>query len=315
MAAAAGRRNILRELTSISDQGIRNNSENAIVTATPTSPEETVIQLRGHHKKSATYNYGAADPVFFKTPTKSPKKSSVMQRLYTPPKMSLVRSSPRKHATTLLNKDDASCSTSDKQTKLRRLQNFQPKVELEKTIKALSYSQLIDLIAGSAKVSPEIEKMFSSMLPWPDLAPVIEHLSTLQRNVFKSYPRNIWGSQDSSFCYLRVRTHLELFKKECLRLCNQFMESQHWPTFFEFVFVALKLSIKLPNWENVAHNKIKMTCLKYLVSHFVDALNKADLEHDALCEIAERIKEFADHPEVTTAISCAEDLLKKSVVS
>lgn len=51
-----------------------------------------------------------------------------------------------------------------------------------------------------------------TLVPVPDLTPIEARLKVLQHNVLKSFPRNIWGNQDGSFSFLRVRVHLEAFK-------------------------------------------------------------------------------------------------------
>ncbi|KFM76116.1 hypothetical protein X975_01033, partial [Stegodyphus mimosarum] len=313
MAGAAGRRNILRELIAVSDRGDGTNYQNSSFPLTPPSPDETVIQHRGQCRKSATYKYDAPDPVFFKTPTKSPKKFLLSQKS-TPNKATALRSSPRKRLNLtpekVQNVEVELAEVSCRNFKKIKLQNFKYDLTLEKGIKALSHAQLVQLVTETANISPEIHQIFCKFLPVPDLTPVAERLYMLQRNVYKSFPRNVWGSQDSSFCYVRVRTHLEAFKRECLELCRQFMDSQHWPTVFEYILLALKLTMGLPNWTSVAHNKIKSSCIKQLIAHCATALKKSKVDEHAVSEIIERLKDLDDDPAVKACINLAKDLVK-----
>lgn len=300
MAGGAGRRNILRELTSLGEGGI--TIPNTLLPLTPTSPDESLIQLRGYHRKSATYNYDATDPVFFKTPTKSPKKSTVLHS--TPTKITVIRSSPRKKLNLTPSK------LKQNEAKMLKLHNMNHVVNIEKNIKALSHAQLVQLINDVAKVSPCIKETLSSLVPVPDLKPIEERLHALQRNVLKSFPRNIWGNQDGSFCFLRVRAHLEAFKKECLEYCRQFMESQHWPSIFRFILIAWKIALDLPNWSTVAHNKIKSSCIRYLATQCLNAFKKSKIDEASLNEIIQRMEELGNDFEIKTCVTYARDLIK-----
>ncbi|GFT19645.1 uncharacterized protein NPIL_659181 [Nephila pilipes] len=314
MAGAAGQRNILREIIIVGEGDGATHQLSELSPLNPVSPDETVIQERGLHKKSPTYNYGAPDPVFFKTPTKSPKKIPFHSRFCTPTKTTPVRSSPRKRINTSpsplkFNESVISEMTiSSKRLKRGHLINTRPELHLEKGLKALSHAQLVQLITDSAKYSSDVEQLINKLMPIPDLAPCEEQLSKLKHNIFKSFPRNVWGSRDSSFCFLRVRTHLEVFKKECLEMCHHFMDSQYWPAVFEFIFIAWKYTMELPDWDNVTHNKIKSLCMKQLASQCISALKKANLDKPALSEVIESMQEFASEPAIETCITFAKQL-------
>ncbi|GBL74832.1 hypothetical protein AVEN_243681-1 [Araneus ventricosus] len=312
MAGSAGRRNILRELGQLANgSGIHSPLQEA----SPISPDETVIQQRGLRRKSPTYNYDAPDPVFFKTPTKSPKKS----RFLTPTKTTPVRSSPRKRPNGTPDKMRFSeagiseISLTSKCYKKSPLKNVKPGLQLEKGLKALSHNQLVELIADSINCNPEIEGVINKMLPVPDLAPAEERLHKLKQNVFRSYPRNVWGSQDSSFCFMRIKTHLEAFKKDCLEMCQLYMDSEHWPTAFEFIFAAWKYTSELPDWDYTYHNRIKSVCMKHLAAQCITALKKANLDKPALAEIIERMQEYASESAVKPCIAFAVKLMEEMV--
>lgn len=313
MAGSAGRRNILREIVIVGEGDGATFQLSELSSLDPVSPDETVIQQRGLLKKSSTYNYDAPDPVFFKTPTKSPKKIPFHLRFCTPTKTTPVRSSPRKRLNASPNQFNESgigeMTISCKRLKGRHLQNVKPGLLLGKGLKALSHAQLVQLITDAANLSPEVEQLVNKLLPFPDLTPAEEQLTKLKHNVYKSFPRNVWGSRDSAFCFLRVRTHLEVFKKECLEMCHHFMDSQYWPAVFEFIFIAWKLTMELPDWDSASHNKIKSLCMKQLASQYVNALKKANLDKPALSEVIERMQEFTSEPAIETCITFAKQLL------
>ncbi|GFY49248.1 uncharacterized protein TNIN_361641 [Trichonephila inaurata madagascariensis] len=314
MSGAAEPRNILREILIVGagEDAMLPLSELAL--RNPISPDETVIQQRGLHKKLPTYNYDAPDPVFFKTPTKSPKKVPFHLRCGTPPKTTPIRSSPRKRLNASPNQlkfnepDVSEMTISCKRLKRRLLENVKPGLLLSNGLEALSHAQLVQLITDAANSSPEVEQLIYKLLPKPDLTPAEEQLIKLKHNIYKSFPRNVWGSRDSTYCFLRVRTQLEVFKKECLEMCDQFMNSQHWPTVFEFIFIAWKYTMELPDWESVSHNKIKSICMKQLASQCASALKKANLDKVALCEVIERMQEFTSESAIESCIAFAKRL-------
>ncbi|XP_015928002.1 uncharacterized protein [Parasteatoda tepidariorum] len=316
MAEAAGRRNILRDFCTLVERGVGSSFYNSNLPPTPTSPEQNIIENRGLQKKPATYKYDAPDPVFFKTPTKSPKKASVFQRLSSPVKTP-VRSSPRKRLnmtpeSIVLNEEGfAELTIAPKRVKREPLKNVKPSNNFEKSLKALSQSQLVELISDAMKSTPELSETLVKLVPEPDLTPVDARLSVLQRTVNKSLPRNVWGSQDSSFTFLRVRSHLEAYKKECLEYCDQFLESEHWPTFFEFVFIAWKYTLLLPQWSTVIHNRAKNVCLKQISTKCIKALNEANLDYEALAELINRMKPYEEEATVKNCISAAKSLIDK----
>ncbi|GIY30621.1 uncharacterized protein CEXT_540862 [Caerostris extrusa] len=324
MAGSAGRRNILRELGAFGHDN--DLTHHQIVEIIPVSPDEAVIHERGLHRKSPTYNYvihivvlfkiqflyyltvRASDPIFFKTPTKSPKKSPAHARFLTPTKTPPARSSPRKRSN---NATPDKLGFNDMSLSCKSELNVKPNPILEKGLKAFSHEQLIQLIRDAAEFSPEVKQLITQLLPEPDLKPIEERLSKLKQNVYKSFPRNIWGSQESSFCFMRVKTHLEAFRKECSEICHHFMDSQHWPAVFEFIFIAWKYTLDLPHWDTSYHNKIKNNCMKYLAAQCVNALKKANLNKSALTEIIERMQEFSDEPTIKSCINFAADMVKK----
>lgn len=66
------------------------------------------------------------------------------------------------------------------------------------------------------------------------------------------------------------------------------MDSQHWPSVFEYILIAWKLALGLPDWNTPAHNKIKSSCIKFLATQCVNAFKKSKIDETSLNEIIER---------------------------
>lgn len=149
------------------------------------------------------------------------------------------------------------------------------------SLKALSASQLVDIVAEMVRKHPELKEDLSDIIPPPDLKPLEDRLHYLQRNVFKSMPNSRWGSKTDSFCYRRVATHLEAFKKECLNQGRQLIESEQWAFVIEYVIMTLSYVEGLPTWDNSTHNKSKLQCFKGLSSQLLNALKKERMSDSA----------------------------------
>lgn len=66
------------------------------------------------------------------------------------------------------------------------------------------------------------------------------------------------------------------------------MESHHWPAIFEYILLAWKFTLGLPDWNNATHNKIKSVCMKQLAAQCISAMKVAELDKPALTELIER---------------------------
>lgn len=66
------------------------------------------------------------------------------------------------------------------------------------------------------------------------------------------------------------------------------MESHHWPAIFEYILLGWHFTTGLPDWNNVAHNKIKSLCMKQLAAQCMSALKAAKMDKPALKELIER---------------------------
>lgn len=66
------------------------------------------------------------------------------------------------------------------------------------------------------------------------------------------------------------------------------MESQHWPSVFEYILIAWKLTMGLPDWPTNNYNKIKSSCIKHLATYCISAFKKSKIDETSLNEIVQR---------------------------
>jgi hypothetical protein len=160
----------------------------------------------------------------FKTPTK--RNSSLHMSLLSPSPAKkssessmILRQSPRKRILNDDNEQSASTSTqlhSSTPTKRlkfdsdRSMNASNRNVPLACQLKAMSQSQLIDIICGVAK-DPATEQNILNNLPVPDIRPFEEELCKLKRVMTKGSPRSRLLIQNDSFP--RAAAQLQLFKK------------------------------------------------------------------------------------------------------
>lgn len=303
MAASAGRRNALREISSVMISGTVYNLPNVSFPPTPTSPEEEVIRQLGRKKALKDEDYDESVLRLLRTPVKTPKKPQSPRKYTSPGKRTPskygslpTRCSPRKRLN--LGQDDfdetsamADMSISSPQVKKLKL-DVSISGDLEKSLLALNHPQLVDLLAATARASPDARQVIETLVPRPDLKYLETRLSYLQKNVGKALPRNVWGSQNDSYCFLRVKLHIDAFVKECQEHSRRLVDSQQWSTVLEFTQMAWRYAKCLPDFEDVANNKLKTQCLKQLASNLVTVIRKTKQEKQVIEEIIERIKEM-----------------------
>ncbi|XP_023228701.1 tethering factor for nuclear proteasome sts1-like [Centruroides sculpturatus] len=271
-----------------------NNQQNMLWHSNSTSPEEEVIRQRGRRKAAqiAAANMQALTPP--KTP-KSPRNTRTPSKLNsgTPVKALPTRTSPRKRLN--LGHDVLSTEELYSQSRSKRLANIgspnkrarlqhspKPVVSPEIAINALNQTQLVQLVHELIERQPDIIQVINDILPAVDIQPLEAKLSYLQKNILKSIPRNVWSADKDVYCYRRVCTHLDLFKKECIEQCSHLINGHQWKAVMDYVLMAWKYVCKLPNWEDKSHNKIKEMCFKTLASQCMNALKKGSFDSDEL---------------------------------
>ncbi|XP_014666606.1 PREDICTED: uncharacterized protein LOC106808405 [Priapulus caudatus] len=263
-------------------------------TFVPLSPDEHVIICRRHNPVGGSEPGDLNDLEqevlgLFNTPPKTPKESTASRkRLQLSPSSSTdgdYRFEPPRTSSPfpLLNR-------SFSEPKKLRLHRPQHHIPLLTQLQGLSHSQLVDTIEQLLEHHPDLEKELSDILPNPDLHPLEEQLSQLKHNVYRSFPSVRFGSsRRDSYCYKRVSTHLVAFKKTCLEQGRVLLKAESWLAALEYVFMAWTYTGQLPQWEDHAHNKCKLSCYRGLAVQCMYVLKNAVLEKEQYRDIREQI--------------------------
>lgn len=173
---------------------------------------------------------------------------------------------------------------------------------IDTALKGLSPTQLIRMIKNITYKHPEIEQEIRSEMPVPDLTPLEERLSYLKSNIFKSLPTSRLTSKTDSPAYSRVSTHLAAFKKCVVDQGKILVESQHWESVIQYVFLAWNYVKATPVWDNQPHNAQRKQCFKALTTFCMTALKKGALQKDVLADVQDKLQGMvADSEEI---ISC-----------
>lgn len=142
---------------------------------------------------------------------------------------------------------------------------------------------------------PQIIEDVTNSIPAPDINPLEERLVYLEKNILKSIPKSRWGSKTDAFCYRRVSTHVEAFKKACIDQARQLIASEHWSSVSEYILIALTYVDSLPDWDNPAHNKHKQQMFKVLSSHLLTSVKKNGGSSEYLQDAYGRLVYFLDY--------------------
>jgi hypothetical protein len=161
---------------------------------------------------------------------------------------------------------------------------------LDVALKGLSPTQLINMIKTITYKHPEIEQEIRKDMPVPDLAPLEARLNYLKSNIFKSLPTSRLTSKTDSPAYSRVVTHLAAFKKSVIEQGKMLVESQHWESVIQYVFLAWNYVKATPLWDNHPHNGLRKQCFKALTNFFMIALKKGALSDDFLIDIQDKLQ-------------------------
>lgn len=157
-------------------------------------------------------------------------------------------------------------------------------------LKGLSPTQLINVIKTITYKHPEIEKEIRMEIPVPDLAPLEERLSYLKCNIFKSLPSSRLTSKTDLPAYSRVATHLGAFKKCVIEQGKTLVESQHWNSVMDYVFLAWSYVRATPVWDHQPHNAARKQCFKALINFCMSALKKATFDRDFLVDVQDKLQ-------------------------
>ncbi|XP_074653437.1 uncharacterized protein LOC141907628 [Tubulanus polymorphus] len=183
---------------------------------------------------------------------------------------------------------------------------------LETCLKALTLQQMSELLLTIVNKHPDIEDEIRECLPAPDLKPLEDKLKYLEKNIFKSFPNTRWGSSRDAFCYRRVKTHLDAFKKTCSDQGRSLVQSHSWDSVVEYTCIAWYYINRLPVWDNSIHNKSQTQCYRNLSGQCMAAVKKSGWNHHRLNIIREKLnvlKEYSN--EIDPVIVQIDKMLSK----
>lgn len=169
-----------------------------------------------------------------------------------------------------------------KRSRIEKTSEREYKGPIDVALKGLSPRQLIHIIKNITYKHPEVEEDLRHNMPVPDLTPVEEKLSYLKSNIFKSLPASRLTSKTDSPAYSRAATHLTAFKKYLIEQGKVLMESQHWESVIDYVFLAWSYVKATPVWDNQPHNATRKQCYKALSNFSLTALKRVGYNKDFL---------------------------------
>lgn len=198
-----------------------------------------------------------------------------------------------------------------KRARLERKVNFEYKGPIDTALKGLSPVQLISMIKGIVNNHPEVEQEIRKDMPTPDLGPLEEKLCYLKTNIFKSLPTSRLTSKTDSPAFSRVATHLAAFKKCVIEQGKMLVESQHWDSVLQYVFLAWSYVKATPVWDNQPHNGQRKQCFKALTNFCLTALKKGGLDRNYLVDVLDKLQTMvADSDDVNSCIKCLQGQLQ-----
>lgn len=182
---------------------------------------------------------------------------------------------------------------------------------IDSALKGLSPTQLIHMIKNITYNHPDIENEIRKTMPVPDLSPLEDKLSYLKSNIFKSLPMSRLTSKTDSPAYTRVATHLTAFKKCLVEQGKVLVESQHWESVFQYVFMAWGYVKATPLWDNQPHNAQRKQCFKALTTFCLTALKKSSLAKDVLADVQDKLQRMVlDYEEVQSCLKYIQEQLQ-----
>lgn len=148
---------------------------------------------------------------------------------------------------------------------------------LTKILKGLSPAQLINVIQEMVNHEPNIEMTIRANLPMPDIKPMVEQLTQLKKNIFRSLPTSRLVKNTDSVGHARAATHLATFKKTVVDHSQQLNESENWDALIDYCLCAWPIVRATPVWDNKTHNSVRRSCFRQLSWHCLCALKSAGI--------------------------------------
>ncbi|VVC98186.1 unnamed protein product [Leptidea sinapis] len=291
------------------------------------SPDEQLIQQRGRKrlqdnwspdidiKQNATFHSTVRTPPKNVSGRNSPSKLSISLRS-TPRKRLLLSDSDRIPLTP--EKIDFSDISTPQKFKITSPVKASPPIKrcrlectpdvsykgpIDSALKGLSPTQLINMIKKITYKHPDLEEEIRNDMPAPDLTPLEERLSYLKSNIFKGLPVSRLTSKTDSPAYSRVSIHLTAFKKCLIEQGKVLVESQHWKSVMDYVFIAWSYVRATPVWDNQPHNAHRKQCFKALTNFCMMALKKGLFNKEYLIDIHDKLQSMeADSEDVKSSL-------------
>ncbi|PNF42850.1 hypothetical protein B7P43_G13079 [Cryptotermes secundus] len=290
------------------------NLPSSYVSPSP-SPDEMVIQQRGRRHVPATWspdveqNKQNGMSTRDRTPVKaSPVKSTIVLR--STPRKRLLLSDPKELFPTPEKCRKVSPNSKKCRTEKPSSHSSSP---LQAALKGLSQDQLIDIIQQLVDKHMDLGEEIKEIMPAPDIRPLEEQLSYLKKNIFKSLPNSRLTSKTDSPAYSRAATHVLAFKKCVLEQGRQLVESQHWGSVLEYVFLAWTYVRGTPLWDNPPHNAARRQCFKSLAAQCMTALKKGTWSTEECDRLQEKLERCAPDSEDIQACMKQLSVLRKKL--
>ncbi|KAK2588390.1 hypothetical protein KPH14_004398 [Odynerus spinipes] len=263
------------------------------------SPDELVIQKRGRRRRTIVWSPDLdackRDSLLSlsskdRTPVKSPTKTSMV-----------LRSTPRKRLS-LGDPSEPRYTTSERKrrTPLKSTKKTDSAIQkkfsgnLINGLRGLSHEQLVKLIMdvismqedGTLRENEKLKDVLLSKMPVADIQPQREKLCSLRQSIYAS----LVSSNADESAYSRAYIHLDAFQKAVIDQGKRLLESQHWSSVMQYVFVAWNITKELPEWENQGLDNTTCKCFKNLAQYCSRALKEGCFNAPTLNLYRERLE-------------------------
>lgn len=134
----------------------------------------------------------------------------------------------------------------------------------------------------AAGTSASANRDVENIAPGPELIRLENKLKAFLKDITKAFPWSKFGSDRDAFCYRRVRGHLQVFKRECLEQCKNFIDFKQWKSAIDYIIIAWPYVDQMPRWDDPKHNKVNEQCYKKLTTHLSNSLKKGTFRKQEL---------------------------------
>lgn len=265
------------------------------------SPDELVIQKRGRRRRTIVWSPDLdackRDSLLSlssrdRTPQKSPTKTSMVLRSTPRKRLSLGDTSELRFTASERKKRTPSKSSKSDSFVQKKFNGH-----LINGLRGLSHEQLVKLIMdvismqeeGTLKESDKLKDVLLSKMPVADIQPQKEKLCSLRQSIYAS----LVSSNADESAYSRAYIHLDAFQKAVIDQGKKLLESQHWSSVMQYVFVAWNITKELPEWENQGLDNTTHKCFKNLAQFCSRALKEGCFNLPTLSLYKERFEIMA----------------------